>query len=420
MSDPAVFLRDVKAGGQALEAKGVIRTAAQGGLEGQAVIKLAQRLKPQELLNFDQAIIELESAVGIALDVIARGERGTNLDAFINAVIARVAEETKRGDFESGARAVDDALAELDRREADETLRRSRIALLEQGVRIDTLRRDAVAVAARIEAIVAIDHPNQRPAELPAFLEQYGRFYEEGEAKGINFSLSVAIELARRMVATAHDAAERGTGENLLGLALCRLGGRGSGTGKLEEAVAAYLEALKERTRERVPLDWAMTQHNLGAALQALGERESGTARLTEAVAAYRAALEEFTRKRVPLQWATTQNNLVNALLRLGEHESGTGKLEEAVAAYREALKERTRERVPLDWATAQNNLGNALETLGERESGTGKLEEAIRQDCTTPPALRGANWLDVKLYRDGRSPGEPPIALIARPQTTS
>ncbi len=44
-----------------------------------------------------------------------------------------------------------------------------------------------------------------------------------------------------------------------LGAALTRLGERESGTGKLEEAVAAYREALKERTRERVPLDWAMT-----------------------------------------------------------------------------------------------------------------------------------------------------------------
>ena len=35
-----------------------------------------------------------------------------------------------------------------------------------------------------------------------------------------------------------------------------------------------------------------------------LGERESGTARLEEAVAAYRAALEERTRERVPLDWA--------------------------------------------------------------------------------------------------------------------
>ena len=116
----------------------------------------------------------------------------------------------------------------------------------------------------------------------------------------------------------------------------------------------------EERTRERVPLDWARTQNNLGNALM-LGERESGTARLEEAVAAYRAALKEWTRERVPLQWAMTQNNLGNALRALGERESGTARLEEAVAAYRAALEERTRERVPLQWAMTQNNLGTAL-----------------------------------------------------------
>ena len=93
-------------------------------------------------------------------------------------------------------------------------------------------------------------------------------------------------------------------------------------------------------TRERVPLDWAGTQMNLGNALRVLGERESGTARLEEAVAAFRDALQELTRVRVPLDWATTQMNLGNALEVLGERESGTARLEEAVAAYRDALKE--------------------------------------------------------------------------------
>ena len=69
------------------------------------------------------------------------------------------------------------------------------------------------------------------------------------------------------------------------------LGTRESGTGRLEEAVAACRAALEERTRERVPLDWATTQMNLGAALARLGERESGTARLNEAVAAFDACL---------------------------------------------------------------------------------------------------------------------------------
>jgi hypothetical protein len=49
-----------------------------------------------------------------------------------------------------------------------------------------------------------------------------------------------AIELARRMIATAKDSTERGTATNLLGNALWRLGERESGTERLEEAVATY------------------------------------------------------------------------------------------------------------------------------------------------------------------------------------
>lgn len=116
-----------------------------------------------------------------------------------------------------------------------------------------------------------------------------------------------------------------------------------------------------------MPLDWAATQNNLGNALQALGQREPGTGRLEDAVAAYCAALEERTRERVPLDWARTQNNLGNALRTLGEREPGTVRLKEAVAAYRAALEEQTRERVPLDWATIQMNLGVSHRLLGER-----------------------------------------------------
>jgi len=118
-----------------------------------------------------------------------------------------------------------------------------------------------------------------------------------------------------------------------------------------------------------------MTQMNLGAALEMLGEWEGGTARLEEAVTAYRAALEVRTRERVPLDWAMTQMNLGNALETLGEREAGTARLEEAVTAYRAALEERTRERTPLDWEVTQYALGTALRALGERESATVRLE---------------------------------------------
>jgi hypothetical protein len=79
---------------------------------------------------------------------------------------------------------------------------------------------------------------------------------------------------------------------------------------------------LEEYTRERVPLEWARTQHNLGSALSSLGERESGTARLEEAVAAYRAALEERTRERVPLDWIQTQNNLNRTLAEIARRST--------------------------------------------------------------------------------------------------
>ena len=88
-------------------------------------------------------------------------------------------------------------------------------------------------------------------------------------------------------------------------------------------------------------------------------------------MAAYREALKEWTRERAPLRWAMTQNNLGNALQTLGRRERGRARLDEAVAAYREALKERTRERVPLRWATTQFNLGIVLRgarRVGERD----------------------------------------------------
>lgn len=88
--------------------------------------------------------------------------------------------------------------------------RRSQVVLLEEGVKVDTLRRDAVVVARRIEMIVATEHANDRPAWLPKFRARYDEFQEDGDAKGINFSLAVAAELARRRHATARDANERG------------------------------------------------------------------------------------------------------------------------------------------------------------------------------------------------------------------
>ncbi|WFU46069.1 hypothetical protein QA640_45765 (plasmid) [Bradyrhizobium sp. CB82] len=115
----------------------------------------------------------------------------------------------------------------------------------------------------------------------------------------------------------------------------------------------------------------ATTQNNLRVALFTLDKRESGTSHLDEAVAAYRAALEERTRVRVPLEWATTRNSLGNALVSLGGLESGTSRLEEAVAAYRAALEEWTVEATPHWHELTQQNLARCLALLEQRREAT-------------------------------------------------
>ena len=68
------------------------------------------------------------------------------------------------------------------------------------------------------------------------------------------------------------DAVE--TARLIMANALSILGAQSGKSEHLEEAVTACREALKEWTRERVPLQWAGTQNNLGCALSSLGERE--------------------------------------------------------------------------------------------------------------------------------------------------
>jgi hypothetical protein len=70
------------------------------------------------------------------------------------------------------------------------------------------------------------------------------------------------------------------------------LGERGSGTARLEEAVAAFRDALKERIRERVPLQWATSTGNQGEALMLFAERARDGATAETAFRQIKAASE--------------------------------------------------------------------------------------------------------------------------------
>src|SRR5262249_58868 len=63
----------------ALDARGVTVRAEEARIERRTILELAQRWKPHEVLDFDQAVKELTAAVEIAIEVSEKGARGSNL-----------------------------------------------------------------------------------------------------------------------------------------------------------------------------------------------------------------------------------------------------------------------------------------------------------------------------------------------------
>ena len=262
--------------------QGVVRRAEDAGIETSVIVSLAARLKPTQKLDFAEAVVEVSHAVDIAMKVVAEGSSGSS-DQLVDEVLKRIAERTKANDPAGATREAEEGFARWQKQEAERraSAAATGVALLEAALKTDLLRFDATAAAERVEKIASLQHENDPKALFEALRVRQDQFDAEGRDKGVNFSLEVAIAIGQREVALAQGPDENGVAQNDLGTALETLGERESGTARLEEAVAAYHEALKERTRERVPLDWATTQNNLGNALgdaRRAGERD-GAAR---------------------------------------------------------------------------------------------------------------------------------------------
>ena len=203
--------------------------------------------------------------------------------------------------------------------------------------------------------------------------------YHQGLYKGENDALERAIAVYGEALDLAGDDDwQWATIQNDMGNALEALGSRQSDSGTLQQAAAAYEDALRVRTRDTAPLDWAGTEGNLGVVLMSLGKREQGTDTLAASAEAFQAALEEMTREAAPLDWAKMQSNLGNVLQMLGDRTGDVSLYGDAAEAHRAALEELTRDRVPLDWAMAENNLGIALARIGEQDGDTDSLTAAI------------------------------------------
>nr|NJM03679.1 tetratricopeptide repeat protein [Desulfobacula sp.] len=169
---------------------------------------------------------------------------------------------------------------------------------------------------ARIKESEAIQIPvsAREPLEAVVRTQVLARISAIPDSHPVAHDLQLEIQRLEVMISNWEEGETRAVLHQVLGDALQTVGDQLGEAKPLEKAIAAYQEALKELTRERVPLQWAMTQNNLGIALQTLGERESGTARLEEAVSAYRNALEVFQASESGYYIEITQCNLQTVL----------------------------------------------------------------------------------------------------------
>jgi uncharacterized caspase-like protein len=171
------------------------------------------------------------------------------------------------------------------------------------------------------------------------------------------------------------------------GKTLIALGELRNSVETLTMAGQAFETALSVTPREQQPLVWGGAQNNIGNVYRALGLRMTdlniAAGRHVQSVGAYLGALQELTRERVPLQWASVQQNLANAYLSLArlQRDSGTtqGYLRQAEEAQNAALQEMTRERAPSMWANVKLGLGETMQLMAFRAATPEEARSALR-----------------------------------------
>jgi len=167
--------------------------------------------------------------------------------------------------------------------------------------------------------------------------------------------------------------------QNNLGNAYRRLP-TGPRSANLARAIECYTQALRFRTAEAAPAEYAATQHDLGTAYQELpvGDRSANLAR---AIECYTQALRFYTAEAAPLDYAMTQTNLGVAYrgLPVGDRSAN---LARAIECCTQALRFYTAEAAPVEYAATQHNLGLAYSELpaGDRSANLARAIECYTQ----------------------------------------
>ena len=146
----------------------------------------------------------------------------------------------------------------------------------------------------------------------------------------------------------------------------------------LDAAVACFQRTLNDWTRDRDPLEWAMTQRNLADALGQQFGLDWHAEPLHPAMVAYQNALAIYESRSDRLDAAHVHLGLASGYEIIGRYEPGRENLRKAVDHYRAALAGFDPRTYPDDWGDVQLKLANALRVLSIWDKGTKTLDDAI------------------------------------------
>ena len=127
----------------------------------------------------------------------------------------------------------------------------------------------------------------------------------------------------------------------------------------LERAFNGLNRVSQAIDRSREPLRWAELQDQMGSVLASMGDRYSEPVVLEEAITTFSQALEERRRDRVRLDWARSRANQADAMLQLARRTKNRELAQRALSQLVEAA-EAARQADPRSAADFQARLAEA------------------------------------------------------------
>lgn len=219
--------------------------------------------------------------------------------------------------------------------------------------------------------------PDRHAALRSELLHNLGNAYRQVPTgdRTANLALAIArLQEALRFRTPERSPSQYANTQNSLGSAYAELP-KGNRDAQLRQAIACFEEALRFWSPDAEPLRYALAQHNRGDAYRVLttGDR---TDNLKRAIDCFEEALHFRTAEAVPMDYALTQNNLGAAYLELPTGNRADN-LQKAFACFHEALRFRTRQSAPFEYALTQHNLGTLYYSLTTGDP-TANLQQAI------------------------------------------